>query len=183
VLELARSAAKMHQWRILCFDQAFLSLTLQWTERDERMARNFLTQRTELCPSGKVVAICGGGHARLRANTYPKFFPSFARQLQLLDPNLRVGAVSINFVAGAFFNMGVRRLLDPRPLPPQLNDTQLTPSDEFSYALRLPIATPSTFLAPANALESAKRSIFWKGLEFLANAITKLRTRQRSRSS
>lgn len=178
VLKLVRSAVQVKQWRILCFDQGFSRSSFQWTARDEQMAHNCLTQRRTLCPQGKVLVICGSLHARLRANTYPNLFPSFARRLQMFDPDLRVGAVQVGFWSGAFFNMGVRRL-GPDVLPPQLMKVQLEPSDEFSLSLRLAIATPATFLAPPHVVAHVRRKITWAMLGFLANVMTKRRARRR----
>lgn len=158
VLSLVRQALGTGDtWQVLCFDQGPDQLFTRWEERDEWMARNLLAQRDRHCPGGKVVAICGNLHARVAPGRFGRrYWPSLAGWLRQFQPQLAVHSVKVIFHTGAFFNMGVRRIL-PRFLPWNAPARIRAPKRRgYTLELQLPRATPATFLSPPTSSASAR---------------------------
>ncbi len=155
-LELVRQAAALG-WQVLCFDQAVGEPEQSWAGRDAWMAHNLLEQWAALCNGRRVVAICGSLHARLapahgvgrilrKAITIgEERWPSLAAGVRLRQPTLAVGAIDIRFAAGAYVNMGERRIF-PRP-GAQTGPWVRAAQPAFTLELWLPRANPATFLA------------------------------------
>jgi hypothetical protein len=154
-----------NDWHLLCFDQSpdqvvmqwasrdrwmaqNLAEQMRWADRDDLMAQNLTEQWQHLCPTAKIVGICGSLHSRLsRQDVTTPYWPSFAHQLQLLHPDKTICTIKIRFQTGAYFNMKLRHLhrfgwdwFHP------LRKTTLRSSRDHSLELLLPRATPATFL-------------------------------------
>jgi hypothetical protein len=152
VLSLMQQAlASQYDWHLLCFDQGADQAVMRWADRDGWMAHNLAEQWQLLCPTAKIVGICGNLHSRLTLPSEPDattpYWPSFARQLHLLHPEKTICTIKIRFQTGAYFNMKQRHLrrfgwdwLHP------LRKTVLRESRDHSWELLLPRATPATFL-------------------------------------
>jgi len=138
--------------------------------RDAIMASNLADQRTRLAPEAKVLAICGGMHARTsnprpadeRAKASPdslmsKLWPSFAAALQNSHPAWHIRSVNVVPHSGGFFAMmgvegketptggKVHKIRSTR----QLDEAEAHPLQDafWNWELNLPRATPATFLA------------------------------------
>jgi hypothetical protein len=145
-------------WHLLCFDQSPDQPMKQWTERDGWMAHNLREQWHRLCPTAKIVGICGNLHSRLSLppNRDTTYWPSFAHQLH---PDRTVRTVKVRFQTGAYFNMKRRRLgRSGWGLLPFLRKGALGQSVDHSFELLLPIASPATFLASPRQLPVIRRT-------------------------
>jgi hypothetical protein len=139
-------------WQLLCYDQATSDGPMTWAERDARMAANLTAQRHQYCPGGKVLAVCGNLHSRVRRTTKPgerfhDYWPAFAAKLAESNPFLCVTSIKVEYRCGAFYNGGMVRLLhtaEPLPEPYVEED----PAGEHDLVVHLPRATLPVFLAP-----------------------------------
>jgi hypothetical protein len=153
VLGLIHAAVK--DWQLLCFDMASDEPYTDWIGRDARLAANLATQRREFCPGGKVIAVCGNAHSRIRRTKMPgdifeRFYdlwPSFAGNLAESNPYLSVNSINIDFHGGATYNGGrIMELYEREPLPePYLEED---PTGAHTLILHVSRATPARFLAP-----------------------------------
>jgi len=151
-LALIRYAAQ-NDWSLLCFDQGPDQPARRWSDRDGWMAENLTRQWQTLCPTVKIVAICGSMHSRLTLpflqDALTSCWPSFAYQLCCVYPDKIVSAIKIGFQSGTYFDMGPRRLHSfglewLRPLKKPI----IRIAQDHSCELFLPRATAATFLAP-----------------------------------
>jgi hypothetical protein len=155
-LDLAATAAASG-FELLCFDQGHGQITHNWADRDEWMATNLLEQWRRLCVGGRVVAICGSLHARLRpdqgigrwlrkaASGGQTPWPSLAAWVREREPTLAVATIDVRFAAGAYFNMG-QRTIYARPNSPA--EAWVEPGTRAcTLELWLPRASPATFSA------------------------------------
>jgi hypothetical protein len=139
-------------WTLLCFDQATSDTFTNWAGRDARMAANLAAQRRQFCPGGKVLAVCGNMHSRLRRTYEPghpsyEYWPSFAANLADGNPWLSVGSINVHYHGGATYNGGrVIELYEGDPLPKAYLEEDS--SGEHTALLHLPHATVPPFLAP-----------------------------------
>ena len=149
VLAMARAAADCG-WGLACFDVGAGQGAHSWQERDALMARNLLDLRREGGLAGRVLAICGNMHARVRLpateDFLPDLWPSFAAVLQGLLPEGRVDALDVIMHGGTFFNQ--ERVLEffEDPIP----EAQYRQPEGCLYTaqLHLPRGTVATFLWP-----------------------------------
>ncbi len=152
VLALIQQAlATQSDWHLLCFDQSLDQPAQQWADRDSSMAHNFTEQWMHLCPTAKIVGICGNLHSRLalssKRDATASYWPSFAHQLQRLHPGKIVSTINIQFQTGGYFNMKrryIRRFSWQWPYSPK--KASLREAEDHSFELLLPYATPATFL-------------------------------------
>ena len=155
--------SSQHEWHLLCFDQGPEQAAQRWADRDGWMAHNFTEQWMHLCPSAKIVGICGHLHSRLTLPSKPDattpYWPSFAHQLQLLHPEKTICTIKIRFQTGAYFNMKQRHL---RRFGWQwlhsLRKPVLRESKDHSFELLLSRATPATFLTNPRPWPTASTS-------------------------
>lgn len=143
--------AASNRWQILCFGEASTDAPMSWADRDARMAANLTTQRRQLCPGGKVIAVCGNLHSRIRRAREPggafyDHWPSLGANLADGNPYLSVSSINVQFHGGAIYNGGrIMELYEPEPLTePYLEED---PSGEHTLILHLPRATVPPFLA------------------------------------
>jgi len=166
VLGLVRASVAAG-WQVLCIDQGPDQPMVRWADRDHWMARNLWTQWQQLCPTGKVVGICGNLHARVRPDSgsgYPpvralgwlqrlrrtrdELGPSLAGWVQQEYPEVAVHSIMVTFQTGsAFFNGRVQRLG-----PFRVGRVDSGSDRRYSLVIRLPKATPATFLAPPSSM-------------------------------
>jgi hypothetical protein len=193
VLVLIRAAlSPSHNWKLMCFDMSeedaadFVPQPDQnekqndsdrlddgialFVKRDAKMASHLSRQRSVLAGNSKVLAICGGMHARTAQAreagdakektsdaSMNKFWPSFAAQLATSHPNWRVHSINVVPHSGGFFAMmSVEGEPDPtsgkvHPIrsSKRLDAAELRPLSgaAWDWQLDLPRATPATFLA------------------------------------
>src|SRR5260370_33774003 len=87
---------------------------MRWMDRGGWMAQNLAEQWQLLCPTAKIVGICGNLHSRLtlpsQQDATTPYWPSFARQLQLLHPDKTICTIKIRFQTGSYFNFKQRHL-------------------------------------------------------------------------
>lgn len=148
-LAMLRAAAQAGL-RLLCFDLQDGEWDCDWKGRDAEMARKLREQQVRLCAGGKVLALCGNMHSRLK-NTYApehpshNFWPACAAVLQSMDPAISVRSVNLDFHEGKFYN-GSERDLGSRPI----EAPYITPDDDLGHTLtlHLPHGTVPTFLEP-----------------------------------
>jgi hypothetical protein len=156
MLELVKSARGLGL-EVLCFDQTAEQPMPAWSDRDRWMAYNLLDSWALVCGGQRVVAVCGSLHARLvpdaglgrmvrkAVSGGQQLWPSLAGWIQQQQPGLVVSAVDVRFGGGAYFNMGERSLYSR---PGSERQARVSPAEPaFTLALRLPRATPATFLA------------------------------------
>ena len=136
-------------WRLLCFDRGNDQPYEDWAGRDATMAANLVAQWQQLCPDGKVVAVCGNLHSRVALSSDPEdpfraLWPSFAFDVQRLLPEKRVRSVNIVFHGGTFYNE-TERTFASSPLEA---GAEIRPSrrGDHTLELHLPHATAVTFL-------------------------------------
>lgn len=161
VLGLVRASVAAG-WQVLCIDQSPDQPMVRWADRDHWMARNLWTQWQQLCPTGKIVGICGNLHARVRPDSSPgsapvrvlgwlqrlrrtrdELGPSLAGWVQQEYPEVAVHSIMVTFQTGsAFFNGRVQRLG-----PFRVGRVGSGFDPRYSLVLRLPQATAATFLA------------------------------------
>jgi erythromycin esterase-like protein len=119
--------------------------------RDAAMAEQ-LAAATTLPPKGnKVLAICGNLHARTANHAPPEsqiaaLWPSFAAQLAMNQPALRVQSINFEAYGGEYFNGGKVSQFTSRPLDKV--ELRPTPNGQWDWVLRFPEATVATFLQP-----------------------------------
>lgn len=153
-LALVREAVRFAAgWRVLCFDVGSGTPLLPWAERDRRMARRLLDQWDSACPGARVVGVCGDLHARLAdVGPVPRsdepLWPSLAACLRELRPDARLHTVRVMFAAGSYYNDGIRTIGDEVSDHDQCAAFRSVPSGLYTAELRLPTATPATFLPP-----------------------------------
>jgi hypothetical protein len=176
LLELVRIAVSPpFRWRIVCFDdpesildqrqQALIQkkragktdkaqlidddVIADWRQRDAAMASNLLRETKSLKSTNKVLAICGNLHARTTNDTrepiLSKLWPSFAGIVKEGRPARRVRSVNVEFSSGAFFNDGKVQTIKGRSL--EQAEIRSAGQTGFDLVLRLPKASPATFLS------------------------------------
>ena len=152
VLALIQQAlTSEHNWHLFCFDQGPDQPARQWTDRDGSMAQNLTEQWLHLCPTAKIVGICGNLHSRLalpsQRGATTSYWPSFARQLQDLHSDKTICTIEVRFQTGTYFNMKRRHLrrFGWQWLRPQ-SKAIFRESRDHSFELLLPRATAATFL-------------------------------------
>ncbi|GAC1616205.1 MAG: hypothetical protein NVS4B9_05640 [Ktedonobacteraceae bacterium] len=150
---IQQSLTSQSDWHLLCFDQGPDQLAQKWADRDGWMAHNFTEQWIHLCPTAKIVGICGNLHSRLalpsQRGATASYWPSFAHQLQVLHPDKITSTIKIRFQSGAYFNMkphSLHRFGWQWLFPPK--KAILREARDHSFELLLPHATPATFLTP-----------------------------------
>jgi hypothetical protein len=145
--------AMQSDWSLLCFDQGPDQLARRWYDRDGWMAENLTAQWQHLCPTDKIVVICGNLHSRLilplSQDAETSCWPSFAYQFQYVYPNKTISAIKIGFQRGTYFSTRRQRLhsFGLEWLQP-LKEPILRASKDHSFELVLPQATAATFLTP-----------------------------------
>jgi hypothetical protein len=156
-LGLVQQAATS-DWQMLCFDQASDQPMQRWAERDAWMAYNLLEQWAALCDGHRVAAVCGSPHARLvpaegvgrllrkAITSGDEQWPSFAAAVHQRQPSLAIGAINVRFAAGAYVNLGERRIF-PRPGASAAVPFVRAAEPAYTLELWLPRANPATFLA------------------------------------
>ena len=153
MLALVRAALSApYHWKVFCFDLASSKPSDTWQMRDAGMARNFSAQWQRLAPDAKVVAICGGLHARTTNHSTPDgqmadLWPSFAANLQRVYPGKHIRSIEVLPQRGSSFN-GARVNSFTGALLAEAR-TRHRPTDDWDLELGLPFATPATFLAPS----------------------------------
>jgi hypothetical protein len=141
-----------------------------FVKRDAKMVLHLSRQRSALTDNTKVLAICGGMHARtfqVRTSgdvekkamdaSMNKFWPCFAAQLATSHPDWRVRSINVVPHSGGFFAM---MSVDGGPEPTggkvhpvrstkRFDEAELRPLSgaAWDWQLDLPRATPATFLA------------------------------------
>jgi hypothetical protein len=170
-LALIRAALSL-RWRLACFDQSWDlagpvknspsgdDLIALSVERDVSMAKNLAKARKD---DAKVLAICGGIHARTLKRQIKedaddflrKLWPSFAAALAGNNPTWKVRSVNVVAHSGGFFAMvsegdepPVAKVQTIRARS-QLKhaDAHAVRDSSWDWELNLPKATPATFLA------------------------------------
>ncbi len=182
-LSLIRTAlSPPYRWKLICFDGKIAELNLAADEsaqgdsaslseqdrtvalsmrRDALMAANLTDQLQQLAPQAKVLAICGGLHARTANHRAPgdpfaAMWPSFAAVLKNDHAAGRVRSVNVAAYSGGFFAMiapadggpprgGVHAIRAQCKLDEA--EAHLTPAGDWDLELGLPHATPATYLA------------------------------------
>lgn len=148
-LAMVRAAAG-RGWGLACFDVGAGQAAHSWQERDALMARNLLDLRREGGLAGRVLALCGNLHARIRQPPPEGFlthlWPSFAAVLQGLLPDGRVDALDVIMHGGTFFNQEQVQEFFDDPIP----EAQYRQPEGCLYSaqLHLPRGTVATFLWP-----------------------------------
>jgi hypothetical protein len=190
-LSLIRTALSTpFRWKLICFDWSEENAAAEAlgaegkrvssfsaddsigmsARRDAAMAANLANQRARLAPDAKILAICGGLHARTsnrqrsylpQDNITSKLWPSFAAALQAGHSTWRVQSVNVVPRSGGFFAMMAVEGGEPPSggkvhtirATRQLNEAEAHPlADEaWNLELNLPRATPATFLATPSA--------------------------------
>jgi hypothetical protein len=192
-LALVRTAlAPPHSWKLICFDMSEEDAaglltqadqnekrsdagevddgTALFAKRDAIMAAKFARQRAGMASDLKILAICGGMHARTaqareggdaekRAMdvSMNKYWPCFAAQLAMSHSDWRVRSVNVVPHSGEFFAM---MSVEGEPEPTEgkvhpihstkrLDEAEAHPLTDapYDWQLDLPRATPATFLA------------------------------------
>jgi hypothetical protein len=195
VLALIRAAlAPPYGWHLVCIDQdgpvdydidptteapeeAAIpiqpeDLIAMSIRRDHDMAEQLIKERSRLAPEAKVLAICGGFHARTSGECRPesphrfppdspmsKLWPSFAGQLKMDMPSWRIHSINVVPHGGGYFAMqsvdngpptaGVHMILQRR----RYSEAEAHPltGEYWNWELNLPLATPATFLVNPSA--------------------------------
>jgi hypothetical protein len=182
-----------YSWRLICFDDrgvapddkvaARLVKSIQSGDQsalnasdvmameirtETAMANSYLQQRAKLPVGIKVLAVCGGSHARTsqklpawmtssesKIGTIPQLpWPSFAAAIEESRPDWKIFSVHVEPLGGAAFNTisgphgfdtGVHKIYARRTI----HEAEAYPLNDSSwdYQLDLPKATPATFLA------------------------------------
>jgi hypothetical protein len=170
-LALIRTALSL-RWQLACFDQSWDlagpvkpnpsgdDLIALSVERDVSMAKNLAKARKG---DDRVLAICGGLHARTLKRQVPedaddtlrKLWPSFAASLAANNPTWKVRSVSVVAHSGGFFAMvsegdeppvaKVHMIRSKRQLKEA--EAHALRDSSWDWELNLPKATPATFLA------------------------------------
>ena len=150
MLALVRAALSApYSWKVFCFDTVSPKADETWQRRDAGMARNFEAQWKRLAPKAKVLAICGGLHARTSNHPTPDesladLWPSFAADLQRAYPGKRVRSIEVRPQRGGYFNDGKVNPFTGALLSEA--KTRHRPTDDWDLELGLPLGTPATFL-------------------------------------
>jgi len=126
-----------------------------WQQRDASMASHLVKQHRLVATPSKILAICGGSHARI-ANKRPQMpefkqlWPSFAAILQRDNPQWNVGSINIELHEGGYFSYGrINELHGPKI---EKMEMRRIDDGDWNWELHLPRATPGTFLAPPSGL-------------------------------
>ena len=155
MLALVRAALSApYSWKVFCFDTVSPKADETWQGRDAGMARNFEAQWKRLAPKAKVLAICGGLHARTANHPTPDeslsdLWPSFAANLQRAYPAKRVRSIEVTPQRGGYFNSGKVNPFNGALLSEAKTRHRLT--DDWDLELGLPLGTPATFLTSPSA--------------------------------
>lgn len=180
-LALVRTALAL-RWQVACFDQSgglalpdkpnpsFDDLVAVSVQRDISMAKNLVRARKG---DSKVLAICGGLHARTRNRPLAekgddplrKLWPSFAAALEGDQPTWKVRSVNVVAHSGGFFAMvsegdeppvaKVQTIRSRRQLKEA--EAHALHDDAWDWELNLPKATPATFLTTSGGALPASR--------------------------
>jgi len=199
-LALIRTAlSPPYSWKLICFDMSEEDAAefnkeadpkdakgdvaaddgvAGFVQRDAMMAKHFAKQRTEFGDKTKVLAICGGMHARTSKGrtagdaekrameaSMNKYWPCFAAALAVNHPEWQVRSVHVVPHGGSFFAVmsveGKDEPLEGKVHPVRskrrLAEAEAHASTDapWNWELNLPRATPATFLAtPKMPMES-----------------------------
>lgn len=190
-LALIRTALSApHRWRLICFDEPWdfhldqtrnadkakgeqelqsEDVVAAWVRRDAAMAAVLAKEKTDLGRGVKVLAICGGFHARTSRDRpadksdrkavddlSDRFWPSFAGALASENADWRVRSVTIIPHGGAFFGSvsidggppqsGIHPIRSNRKVDEA--EAHALEGQSYDWELNLPRATPATFLVP-----------------------------------
>lgn len=113
VVALTRAALGGYagRWEVLCYDEAIVAQRKPGITCDYReviQVRNLLAQRTQFCPEGKVLVLCGEGDSDL-----PDHAPlALADRLRQEAPGFRVHTVRVRFAGGTYYCAGSIRTVE-----------------------------------------------------------------------
>ena len=141
-------------WEVFAFDSGADRWTGKWVDRDLGMAESFVSQFRGLPDGCKAIALCGGGHARLRPHPrHPEMWLSCAAHLTALLPGRRVRSADVCLHGGTFYNADRIRRLSSEPWPWADQAVQTTPCADGAYSLEipLPIGSSATFVGFSGA--------------------------------
>ena len=144
VLELIRQAVTK-KWLVVCFDD-FDLVGKTWQQRDRAMAEILIQEWNPNRPHKKVICVCGNMHSRLAQSVgiSQQYWPSFAANLQLLKPDLKITSINVVFHQGDFFNIKIRKIQGSVIREPYISNDRY---DGHSLTLHLPTATSATHFA------------------------------------